>query len=111
MSARMTSKQAAAAGELGKALVLPVIDDRLAALRRLAKRLAWEIDENPAAGGRAVAVLAVQLRATLDEIAKLAPPPGESALDVIAARRAERAARGEAVAPSHAATGGTRLHG
>jgi hypothetical protein len=45
----------------------------LAALRRLARRLAWEIDDNPQVGGRAVAVLAVQLRATLAEIAELAP--------------------------------------
>jgi hypothetical protein len=110
MSARMTPRQAAAAGDLGKALVLPVIDDRLAALQRLAKRLAWEIDNNPAAGGRAVAVLAVQLRATLDEIAKLEPPSGESALDEILARRAERQRRGEPVSPSRAVRGG-RSHG
>jgi hypothetical protein len=79
--------------ELGKALVLPCIDDRLAALRRLARRLAWEIDENPQVGGRAVAVLAVQLRATLAEIGGLAPLEHDSPADVIAQRRAERARR------------------
>jgi hypothetical protein len=91
--------------------VLPVIDDQLAALRRLARRLAWEIDENPQVGGRAVAVLSVQLRATLDEIAKLSPSSDESALDVIAARRAERERRGQAVSPSRAAVRGGRSHG
>jgi hypothetical protein len=83
----------------------------LAALRRLARRLAWEIDENPAVGGRAVAVLAMQLRATLAEIAELVPLEAESPVDVLLARRAERAARGEAVAPSHAVRRGTPLHG
>jgi hypothetical protein len=34
-----------------------------------------------------------------------------SPVDEIRARRAERLARGEPVAPSHAATRGTRLHG
>jgi hypothetical protein len=87
---------------LEKSLVLPSVpDDRLGALRRLAQRIAREIDNNPAAGGRAVAVLAVQLRATLSEIAELAPLEHDSPEDVIAARRAERAARGEPVAPSH----------
>jgi hypothetical protein len=111
MSARMTPKQAAAASDLHKALVLPVIDDQLAALRRLARRLAWEIDENPQVGGRAVAVLSVQLRATLAEIAKLAPLEQDSPEDVIAARRAERARCGEPVSPSHAAARGGRSHG
>jgi hypothetical protein len=105
------SKPPAHLSGLEKALVLPAIDDQLAALRRLARRLAWVIDENPQVGGRAVAVLSVQLRATLAEIAKLAPLSGESAVDVIAERRAERAARGEAVAPSHAAVRGGRSHG
>jgi hypothetical protein len=107
----MTPKQAAAASDLGKALVLPVIDDQLAALRRLARRLAWEIDENPQVGGRAVAVLSVQLRATLDQIAELAPLEADSPVDVLLARRAERVRQGKAVAPSRAAARGGRLHG
>jgi hypothetical protein len=78
---------------LEKALVLPAVpDDRLGALRRLARRIAWEIDENPQVGGRAVAVLAVQLRAALAEIAELAPLEASSPLDEILARRAARGA-------------------
>jgi hypothetical protein len=73
--------------------------------------LAWEIDENPQVGGRAVAELSVQLRATLAEIAALAPRSDESAVDVIAERRAERARQGEPVVMSHAAARGAKLHG
>jgi hypothetical protein len=106
------SKPPAHLSGLEKALVLPAVpDDQLGALRRLAQRLAWEIDNNPAAGGRAVAVLAVQLRATLSEIAELAPAE-HSPVDEILARRAERARRGEPPgAPSHAVTRGTKTHG
>jgi hypothetical protein len=110
----MTPKQAQTVADMGKTLVAPAVpDDRLGALRRLAQRLAQEIDGegNPQVGGRAIAVLAVQLRATLLEITELAPQSDESALDVIAARRAERARRGEPSAPSHAVTRGTRQHG
>jgi hypothetical protein len=84
------SKPPAHLSGLEKALVLPAVPkDRLGALRRLARRLAWEIYNNPAAGGRFVAVLSVQLRATLAEIAELAPLAEESPADVIAARRVE----------------------
>jgi hypothetical protein len=97
---------------LEKALVLPAVpDDRLGALRRLAQRIAWEIDNNPQAGGRAVAVLAVQLRATLDQIAELEPTEQDSPLDEILRRRAERLRAGKSVALSHAETRGTKLHG
>jgi hypothetical protein len=95
---------------LEKALVLPAVpEDRLGALRRLAQRLAWEIDE--VAGGRAVAVLSVQLRQTLSEIAELAPLEEDSPVDQILARRAERIRQGKPVPPSHAERRGTRLHG
>jgi hypothetical protein len=106
----MTSKAPADFCGLEKALVLPAVpDDQVGALRRLAQRLAWEIDN--VAGGRAVAVLAVQLRATLSEIAELAPAE-HSPVDEILKRRAERERRGEPPgAPSHAVTRGTKVHG
>jgi hypothetical protein len=108
-AAHMTPKQAEIASGLEKAQVLPAVpDDQLGALRRLAQRLAWEID--CVAGGRAVAVLSVQLRATLSEIAELAPLENDSPADVIAARRAERARRGVPGAMSHAVRGEQR-HG
>jgi hypothetical protein len=95
---------------LEKALVLPAVpDDQLGALRRLAQRLAWEVDN--VAGGRAVAVLAVQLRATLDQIAELAPLEEQSPLDHLLARRAERARAGKPVPINHAETRGRKLHG
>jgi len=107
------SKPAAHLSGLEKALVLPAVpNDRLGALRRLAQRIGWEIDNNEAVGGRAVAVLAVQLRLTLAEMAELAPSSDESALDEVLARRAERERRGEAVPVNHAAsTRGGRSHG
>ena len=97
---------------LGKTLVLPAVpDDRLNALRRLAKRIAWEIDEDEQLGGRALSVLAVQLRATLHEIEELAPTEYPSPVDEIIARRAARMARGQSVAPKRAAERGGRAHG
>jgi hypothetical protein len=114
MNTRMTPKQAQTAGDLGKTLVSPAVpDDRLGALRRLAQRIAQEIDGegNQQVGGRAIAVLAVQLRQTLLEIEPLAPLEADSPADLIAARRAERERQGKPVAISHAVGRGTKLHG
>jgi hypothetical protein len=113
MEAHMTpSKPPSHLSGLEKALVLPAVpDDQLGALRRLAQRIAWEIDNNPQAGGRAVAVLAVQLRATLDQIAELAPLEDDSPLDEILRRRAERIRQGKPVPPVHAARRGDMRHG
>jgi hypothetical protein len=97
---------------LGKALVLPAVpDDRLGALRRLARRLAYEIDQDEQLGGRALSVLSVQLRLTLAEISELEPLAADSPVEQILARREQRLQRGEVVGPSRAVPRGTTAHG
>jgi hypothetical protein len=55
--------------------------------------------------------LARRLDVISAEISGLAPLAESSPVDEILARRAERARRAEPVAPSHAVTRGTQLHG
>ena len=92
--------------------MLPAVpENRLEALRRLARRLLYEIDQDEQLGGRALSVLSVQLRLTLAEIDELAPMESPSPVDLIVARRAERARQGKAVAPSRATPRGAAAHG
>jgi hypothetical protein len=86
-------------------------EDRLKLLRELRSRLVAAIDEVTCV--RDLEPLARRLDAVsaeIDDLAAMREPSG-SPVDEILARRAERAASGEAVVPSRAAARGTRVHG
>jgi hypothetical protein len=86
-------------------------EDRLKLRRELRTRLVDAVDSVTCV--RDLEPLARRLDAVsaeIDDLAAMREPSGSPA-DVIAARRAERLARGEPVALSRAATRDTRLHG
>ena len=83
------------------------LGDRLATLRRVASRVAEELDASDSA--HHVERLAARLALLLKEIAELEPPE-ISATDEIQKRRAARRDRGEALSVDHTAAAG-RGHG
>jgi hypothetical protein len=84
-------------------------EDRLRLLRELRSRLVDAIDQVTCV--RDLEPLARRLDVISEEITHLAPLAEPSPIDVIAERRAERAARGEPTALIHAPTRGGRSHG